>query len=65
MEQERLRSQGGDRTQGSEHGSKAGGSMKDDGTTGGGHHTPLTPEHWQERIRGFRNVFVLKFSKIF
>jgi hypothetical protein len=64
QEQERLRSQGGDRTQGSEVGSRAGGSSAVNDGAGGTHHTPLTPELWQEKLRGFKTVFVLKFPKI-
>lgn len=64
QEQERLRSQGGDRTQGSEVGSRAGGSSAVNEAGGQPHHTPLTPELWQEKLMGFKSVFVLKYPKI-
>jgi hypothetical protein len=47
-------------------GSKAGGSMHNDSSAAAGtHHAPLTPEHWQDRLRAFKQVNVLKFPKIF
>jgi len=44
-------------------GSRAGGSAVND-NSGGGQHVPLTPEMWQEKLRAFKSVFVLRFPKI-
>jgi hypothetical protein len=45
-------------------GSRAGGASATNDGSAGGHHVPLTPEFWQEKLRGFKTVFVLKFPKI-
>lgn len=61
LEKEKLKSGTGDRTA-SAMGSQA--SMHDDRSTAGTHHTPLIPEQWQDKIRDFRNIFVIKYPRI-
>lgn len=61
LEKEKLKSGTGDRTA-SAMGSQA--SMHDDRSTAGTHHTPLIPEQWQDKMRDFRSIFVIKYPRI-
>ena len=65
MEKEKLKSAGGDRAQ-SAMGSNKDGSAGDDKSVAGvtGVYTPLVPEQWKEKIRDFRNLYVIKYPRI-
>jgi hypothetical protein len=47
-------------------GSQKDGSAHDGASVagGGGVYTPLVPEQWKEKIRDFRQVYVIKFPRI-
>ena len=65
QEKDKLKSAGGDRAA-SAMGSQKDGSAHDGASVagGGGVYTPLVPEQWKEKIRDFRQVYVIKFPRI-
>jgi hypothetical protein len=65
LEKDKLKSAGGDRAASAMGSNKDGGSVHDGGSViGGGVYTPLVPEQWKEKIRDFRNLYVIKFPRI-